>query len=306
VRLLADDDACTHLTVHDDARPGGGALISADVTPEGADDVLVALQSIGAGKDLHVTLQRVELTLSQNAERAEALTPGDPNQAITWATVERDLERESVLSASFLALMLCASLIAAAGVMTDSAVLIVGAMVVGPEYGPIAALSYGLARRQRGLAIRSAQTLALGFAIAIVAAAATAFAVRLLGALPDAFTDGANTLTSFIEQPDGWALFVAAIAGVAGMLSLEQARAGTLVGVAISVTTIPAAADIGASFAAGRYSGSGRAALQLLANLVVMVAASVAMLALQRRWPRLRAAMNDPGDAVEVSEPRGR
>jgi uncharacterized membrane protein len=78
--------------------------------------------------------------------------------------VERDLERESVLSASFLALMLCASLIAAAGVMTDSAVLIVGAMVVGPEYGPIAALSYGLARRQRGLAIRSAQTLALGFA----------------------------------------------------------------------------------------------------------------------------------------------
>ena len=45
-----------------------------------------------------------------------------------------------------------ACLIAAVGVVTDSPVTVVGAMVVGPEFGPLAALAVALVRRRMSLA----------------------------------------------------------------------------------------------------------------------------------------------------------
>ena len=50
--------------------------------------------------------------------------------------------------------------------------------------------------------------------------------------------------TSFIFTPNAWSLTVAAIAGAAGVLALTSARSGGLVGVFISVTTIPASGNI--------------------------------------------------------------
>ena len=65
--------------------------------------------------------------------------------------------------------MVIATLLAAVGILTDSAILIVGAMVVGPEFGPLAALCLAIVRRRRAIARRSAVALVAGFVVAIAA-----------------------------------------------------------------------------------------------------------------------------------------
>ena len=48
--------------------------------------------------------------------------------------------------------MILATLIAAVGIVTDSIILIIGAMIVGPEFGPLAGLCVALVQRRRALA----------------------------------------------------------------------------------------------------------------------------------------------------------
>ena len=73
---------------------------------------------------------------------------------------------------------------------------------------------------------------------------------------------------------------VALVAGVAGMLALET-RASSGVGVAISVTTIPAAAYLGVAAGLGEFATATGALGVLGANVAMMVVGAVATLALQ-------------------------
>ena len=58
---------------------------------------------------------------------------------------------DSLLSVSFQIFLTIACLLAAIGAITDSPVTVVGAMVLGPEFGPLAALAVGLVLRRRDL-----------------------------------------------------------------------------------------------------------------------------------------------------------
>ena len=67
------------------------------------------------------------------------------------------------------------------------------------------------------------------------------------------------------------------------MLSLTTAKSSVLVGVLISVTTIPAASNVGVAAAYGDWSTAEGAALQLILNLTSICAASLVTLTIQRR-----------------------
>lgn len=82
-------------------------------------------------------------------------------------------------------------------------------------------------------------------------------------------------------------LSIAALAGVVGVISLTEARSSTLIGVFISVTTIPAASDVGVSVAFGGWHEAWGSALQLLLNVTVLTAVAIAGLPAQRAiWLR--------------------
>jgi len=140
--------------------------------------------------------------------------------------------------------MMIAALIAAVGILIDSPILIVGAMVVGPEFGPIAGFCVAIVQRRGDLAARSATALAVGTAAAIVATVAWSLFFKWTGIDSDGPGD-VRPLTEFISNPDFFSFFVAYLAGTAGVLSLTSAKSGALIGVLISVTTIPAIANIG-------------------------------------------------------------
>ena len=111
--------------------------------------------------------------------------------------------------------------------------------------------------------------------------------IDAVGQTPPIFELGGASATTFISRPDVFSLIVAALAGVAGTLSLTLSKASTLVGVLISVTTVPAAAAIGVYAAHGRWSDAGGSAVQLLVNLVVLALVGAATLRVQR-WLFLR------------------
>jgi uncharacterized hydrophobic protein (TIGR00271 family) len=251
---LAGLPGVQNVIVHDGAarRPDGDSVLF-DVHDNAANPVFGALRGLGLDRDGGITVQLVDASLTAPAQRrfrAREIAP-------VWEMVEATIRRGAVYSPSFYALLAIAGLIGAVGILTNSQILIVGAMVVGPEYSAIIAVALGISRRRLAAVRDGLLALVCGFAAAIVLTFCFAAAVRAAGEAPKLFLDGVRPVAALINSPNAFSVVVAILAGFVGVVSLTQARAGALIGVFISVTTIPAAADIGVSLAFGACPPSG-------------------------------------------------
>jgi uncharacterized hydrophobic protein (TIGR00271 family) len=264
------------------AQHPSGDLILCDVAREDASVVAAELRELGIEREGSIVLEPISSIVSDAARRAEEAAIGSPADAVVWETVEAETSESAELSGSFLVFMALATMIAALGIVQDSQILIIGAMVVGPEFGPLAGLCVALVQRQRTLARRSLTALAVGFPVGMAAALLLTLALRAAGSAPDALTPVSRPATLFISHPDEYSVLVALLAGTAGALSLSTSKSGALVGVLISVTTIPAAANVGVAGAYADWDEMQGALTQLVVNLVCIVAAVLATLVLQR------------------------
>ncbi|MGY1709976.1 DUF389 domain-containing protein [Geodermatophilus sp. SYSU D00758] len=279
-----------------------GDLVLADVARESADELVACLRRLHVDRDGGITMEAVDAAVSAAAEEAERRAPGDGTDAVVWEQVVRTTDAESSLSASYLAFLTIATLLAAVAIVNDSAVLVIGAMVLGPEFAPLAALAVAVVHRRRSIARRAAVSLAVGFAVAIGVTTLVAVAGRLLGWFGTEVLTMPRPATGFITAPDRWSVVVAVLAGVAGVLSLTSAKSGALVGVFISVTTVPAAADMAVAIALGGGTEFARAATQLGINLAGILLAALATLAVQRAvWRRVPRS----APRVEQVQPTG-
>lgn len=121
-------------------------------------------------------------------------------------------------------------------------------------------------------------------------------AARASGKTPVPFLKGVRPVADLINTPNIFSVIVAVLAGVVGVVSLTEARANALIGVFISVTTIPAAASIGVSIAYSDWSAAGGSVLQLLLNVVLLIVVGAAGLRAQRAiWQR--HSPDQPGPA---------
>lgn len=283
IARLADDERLTDLVVLPGAavRPRGD-LVQCEVTREAVSDVLGWLRDQGLYEDGSVVLSEVVSAPSANARATEAAAPGAPDDAIVWDSVLDSAYGEVRGSWSLYAFLTLATAIAAVAVVTDSSILVVGAMVVGPEFGLVAALAVGLAGRRLGLVRGAALLLLKGFGLAIAATVVLVLLARLVGWVDLSDVTGPRPLTGFIWRPDKWSAVVAVLAGCAGVLSQTAGRSSALVGVFISVTTVPAAGDIALSLALGAPGHLLGAAAQLGINLLGITVAGVATLLVQR------------------------
>jgi uncharacterized hydrophobic protein (TIGR00271 family) len=278
VGLLEDDDGVTNVAVVEDAfcKPEG-CLVIADVAREGAHGITAQLRDLGLHRDGSIMLSEPGTLLSDAAEAAEEAAPGHPDAGLVWDAVEDRVRRESSMSFAYLAFLTLAVLIAGAGRLLDQPILIVGAMVVGPEFSPVAAI----ARPRMSLLPKALRTLVLGYVIAIGAAIPFWFVVHLTGNAT--FKDvSTGALTEFIVRPDGWSFIIALLAGVAGTLSLTSAKSGPLVGVFISVTTVPAAGTAALCIGAQVWPEVLPAFIQLGVNTAGLILAGTLTLLAQR------------------------
>jgi uncharacterized hydrophobic protein (TIGR00271 family) len=284
-----------------------GHVILADVAREDASVIVSDLKELDLDHRGTIALEYVDTAISDAADAAEKAAKGSPADAVVWEQVESRTSEETEFSFSFLAFMVLAMLIAGVGVVTDSPILIIGAMVVGPEFGPLAGVCVAIVQRRRDLAKRSVTALAIGFPLGIAITYVAAEIGRWLGIGPSELKDASQPLTNFISHPDAFSIIVAMLAGVAGMLSLTSAKSGALVGVLISVTTIPAAGNIAVAAAYSDWDEVLGATIQLGVNLSSIILAGVVTLFLQRQWylHRRRAHLRDPV-RKEAGLPMGR
>lgn len=268
-------------------RPAGD-LVLADLPREAVNDVVERLRALGVHRDGTIEIQHVDTWLSLDGFNAELHAPGSSTDAVVWADVAQRSYEESELNWTYLSFMSLATVIAAIAIVLDSQILVIGAMVLGPEFGAVAALGVALVRRRYALFGHAARTLVLGFLAGIAVTTLFALAGRGLGWITLDDVTGSRPATDFIYSPDKWSFIVAVIAGAAGVLSLTSARSGGLAGVFISVTTIPAAGNIALGIAFGAGYEVWPSALQLMVNLSGMAFAGWATLALQQFvWSRV-------------------
>lgn len=278
VSALAGAD---HVTRTDAGDGTGQTLVTADVDPDAADAALHVLTSLG------VPTEDVWLL------RLEGLQPGRRRRrreggAVVWADLLGQAGEHARPVGRFLMLMAVAGIIAAYGVIYSNGILIVGAMAVSPDFLPIAATCIGLVARRRRLVARAFWTLTAGLGTAcVIAGALTAF-LDLVDLLPSSFHVGENALQG-LTTVNSSTVVVAFVAGIAGLLALET-RAGAAVGVAISVTTIPASAYLGVAAAVGEVGKASGALAVLGINVAMLLVGGSLTLATQQALTRRRSA----------------
>jgi uncharacterized hydrophobic protein (TIGR00271 family) len=289
LRLLDASPAVTHLCLNEQsARKPSGDVVSFDVAREGATSVLEALRGFGLDRKGAIVVENLDISISESAIKAEEETPGEPADAVVWEGLEQSAGEETRLSITYLCFMMVATMIAGIGVMLDQPILIVGAMVVGPEFGPLVAFCIGIVTRHRDHATRALGTLVLGFAVGMAAAVILTWILTAWGLLDQSMLIAERPLTSFIWKPDALSWIVGFLAGIAGMLALTSAKSGALVGVLISVTTIPAAANAAVALAYWVPAEAVGSAIQLVINLsAIAVAGTLTLLILKARAGRL-------------------
>jgi uncharacterized hydrophobic protein (TIGR00271 family) len=273
---------------------GGMTELTGDVETDAADTVLEVLRHYEMDSD-DVTLSRAESVQPIGWGRRQGLPERD---ALVWAEVLGRARSHARPGLLYLLYMVAAGIIAGVGVLTGSSILIVGAMALSPDLLPISATALGLVERRQRLWRRAVATLVLGLGVVVVAAAVATLLLRITGRVP-ADLDLAHTVLgeSFTKVGPGTVL-VALAAGMAGMLAYETAGSAA-VGVAISVTTIPAAAYTGTAAALRGYQDAGGSLLVLLINVVSILAAATATVWAQRRW---RPHASPPVDAAASSD----
>jgi uncharacterized hydrophobic protein (TIGR00271 family) len=281
--LLCEDETVTEVAHWEGAyRKPAGHLVLADVARENASGVVGALRDLRLHHVGSITIEEVDTVLSEAATEAERRAPGAPEDGVVWVAIENRLRAESRLSWAFVAFLVLATLIAGAGRVLDQPILIVGAMVVGPEFTPLAAICFALSRPRLSLVPRATVTLAVGFVVAVALAAAL-WAVAYHGfGLFTADQAATGPQTDFIVHPDVWSFLVALVAGAAGVLSLTTAKSGPLVGVFISVTTVPAVGTLAVVVACGIWSEVGSCLAQLGVNMLGIVLSGTLTLLVQK------------------------
>lgn len=284
-----------------------GDLLEGEVLAGAINGVFAALQGIGLEEHGSITVELIELAAGRSAERAERTRLGKLAAAPWWAELDARIQSGARFVPSFYLLLVIAGLLAAIGIVSNSQILVVAAMVVGPEYNAIASVATGLDRRI-GARVRLGLTaMAFGFSLAVVAAYLFTLLVRALDAQSKAFDLGLRPVSNLINSPDFLSFAVAVLAGIVGIVSLAESRSSALLGVFISVTTIPAAADIGVSCAFQSWPEAWGSVLQLLLNVVVLILVGWIVLRVQRwAWGRVarragvaaaRAAATEDGGA---------
>jgi uncharacterized hydrophobic protein (TIGR00271 family) len=247
------------------------AVLEADLRNDAADPAVALL--LGRG------IPREDIVLV----RADDIGPGsmvaEPT-GVVWTDLVSQAGVNARPAARYLVLMGCAGVIAGYGVIDRNQILIVGAMAISPDMLPLTAACIGLVARRGAFVGRGLLALFAGLGFAALVAGVVTAGLNLLGLFPTGFPASLKAVAGQ-GLVTNETILVALAAGIAGMLALET-RASAAVGVAISVTTIPAAAYIGVALGADSTSGVPDAVAVLATNVLAILVGGTTTLCLQR------------------------
>jgi len=273
----------------------GGDAVQFDAQDATANSILQLLERLGLHRDGSISITTVDAAIVEPARHPGGRRSYHGERAPVWELIEARIAADASYAPSFFALLVFAGLIGACGILTNSPILIVGAMVVGPEYSGIISIALGIERRNWPTVRRGLIALLAGFLLAIGVTLVFALCIRGLGKAPELYLHGTRPVSDLINSPNLYSVVVAVVAGIVGVVSLTLARAGALIGVFISVTTIPAAADIAVSIAFDSWNEARGSTVQLLLNVgLLIIVGAVALRGQRLLWRRWGARSARP------------
>jgi uncharacterized hydrophobic protein (TIGR00271 family) len=257
----------------------GHSLVTADLPEDAVDTVLARVQGLGVPTE-DVALMRLESVGPSPAQR--------PRGSVVWVDLLSQADANARAFPRYLVFMATAGIIAAFSVIYEETTLLVGAMAISPDMLPVAAAATALVVHRWRLAGQAVVALGLGLGVACLVGAVMTSVLNIFDLLPKSFEIGQGGFLSGLSTVNISTPLVALAAGVAGMLALET-RASSAVGVAISVTTIPASAYLGVAAGLGETSKALGALLVLGINVAMLLVGGCVTLLAQRALDR-RAA----------------
>lgn len=174
--------------------------------------------------------------------------------------LQTELLEESTLDPTYLILIVGSCIIATFGLLSNSAAVIIGAMIVAPLMLPIRSLAFGALEGDVILFRRGLISVAVGTLSAVTIA-------WLLGFLAGISTFGSEILAR--SKPNLLDLGIAIAAGsISGYAKAQPKISGTLAGTAIAVALMPPICVIGLGLANARWLLSLGALILYLTNLL--------------------------------------
>ncbi len=174
--------------------------------------------------------------------------------------LQTDLLAESTLDSAYIILIISSCAIATLGLLSNSAAVIIGAMIIAPLMLPIRGLAFGALQADITLFRKGIIAVAVGTILAV----AIALTLGLLVGLP---SYGSEVLAR--SKPTLLDLGIAVAAGgISGYAKIETKISGSLAGTAIAVALMPPICVIGLGLAQGNWSLSLGATLLYLTNLL--------------------------------------
>lgn len=268
-----------------DGLTGNYRVLEADVTSRSADRVATALHTAGLHHGDYVLVREDSVTRSIPGQ-------GDEDD-FSWVEIIGEARANSRPVVRYVILMMVAGWIAGLGVITGSQILIIGAMAVSPDLLPLCATCVGMVGRRPRLTAQALATLLIGMGLVAAVALVVAAGLQATGLLASDATLRQGAIGA-LAHADYVTVMIALAAGVAAILTFET-RAATAVGVAISVTTVPASAYFGVAMALGDQGRALNALIVLGINLLCLVIAGAITLMLQRRFAPGRDPAKSPG-----------
>lgn len=222
------------------------------------EPVLDSIQEQGIDEDAYTVVVDAETVISRRFEALqEEYENGDvESERISRQELQAEAESLTPSFSIYVTMTIVSAVVAAAGLLLDSAAVVVGSMVIAPLIGPALGASVGSVIDDEDLFHTSIKYQLIGVLLAILAAAVFAWTVRVTNVVPPGLDISAVDEISERLAPDLLSLVIALGAGVAGVVSISTGISVALVGVMIAAALIPPAATVGIALAWGQPSAA--------------------------------------------------
>ena len=270
VRAL-DDEGVDYVVTDETSGREYTAVATFPLPTAAVEPVLERLREAGIDESTYTVIVAAETVISRRFEALEEEYTEDAERGGDRISREELQAKADDLASgigTYVLMTVISAVIATAGLLLNSAAVVVGSMVIAPFVGPAMATSVGTIVNDDELFSRGVRLQILGLVLAIGAAFVFAFVVRYIHLVPP--LEDVTSITEISERvaPDFLSLVIAIGAGIAGIVSLTTGVSAALVGVMIAVALIPPAATVGIGLAWGQPLVSLTASVLVLVNVL--------------------------------------
>ena len=278
---VLDDEGIDYTLTDETSGRGYACAVHFPIPTSAVEPVLESLRETGLNDDAVTVTVETESVTSRDYDQLEERFTEDSESPEQIAREELKSAAKDLVPASmpiFAGMTIVSGIIATAGLLLDSAAVVVGSMVIAPLIGPAMATSVGTVFRDRDLFRDGVKLQIIGATLTIASAAVFAVLIRTGNLVPPGLDILSISQIRERFRPDILSLVVALGSGAAGVISLASGLSSALVGVMIAVALVPPAATVGIGIAWGNTALAVGSGVLLLVNVLSINLAALLVL----------------------------